>query len=358
MKNILLAISGLTPQIVTETFYVLTVVEKVKIDEIYILTTQRGKAVLEGKDDGNNTPKTSFRKELKELCNNNNIEHPKFSIKKNVLLAQEESTSMYDVKTDKENILFPNKAAEIIKKITRNENTTIFASLSGGRKSMAAHLALVMSLFARQQDKLFHIITDEKYEFKNFYPKTVQEANALILAEIPFVKLRCINHPILKGNDVYYKIVANTQEHLKFLSENAKLVIHIKQRTISYKENSLHFTPTEIGIYTLFAEKKIAENAGYETNEISQKNFALKLKLVITDNYNYYIDSKDTKHWSVTGVLPDYFLSIKSKINAKIKSLCKNYNVDEQFIIGSYRNWGNTYYSIKAPANKLGVNYE
>ncbi len=154
MKNILIAISGLTPQIVTETLFVLTIQQGIKIDEIYVITTQRGKTVLKGKDKAPNTPNSALGMEIKNLCKKYKITPPKFSIKKNVIVAEEESLELYDIKTDKDNSLFPNKTAELIKKISQMEDTVIHASLSGGRKSMSDHLALVISLFARSQDKL------------------------------------------------------------------------------------------------------------------------------------------------------------------------------------------------------------
>ncbi|RMG40951.1 MAG: hypothetical protein D6732_02930, partial [Methanobacteriota archaeon] len=42
-RNIFLAVSGLTPQIITETFYILTVIQKINIQEIVIITTSKGK---------------------------------------------------------------------------------------------------------------------------------------------------------------------------------------------------------------------------------------------------------------------------------------------------------------------------
>ncbi|GEM_PF-921447 len=364
MKNILLAISGLTPQIVTEMLYALSIQKGIKIDEIYIITTKRGLEVLQGKDKDEKTPVTPLRKEINELCTTYGIKKPKFNIKKNVIVAEMESLKLYDIKTDKENKLFPNKLAEVLKTLTADENNIIHASLSGGRKSMSAHLALVMSLFARSQDKLYHVLTDEKYEFKNFYPKDNEEERALVVAEIPFVRLRCINDPLLKEDISYSDLVEKTQKKLRYLTENAKLVVELKKQLVRYKDKAVKLTPMEIGLYTTFVQEKINTGGGIEKYKlIYSKKFAKELEQFLSENFNMVFDktgnkSESNKHWTEEGIEEKYFLSLKSKINGKIKNLFDDMELAEEFMISTKGGYGYADYYIKAPKNKLGINYE
>lgn len=358
MKNILLAISGLTPQIVTEMLYALSIKKNIIIDEIFIVTTKRGKMVLEGKDKSTSASKTTIKNEIKNLCSYYKINQPKFNLSTNVIIAEEESIELFDIKTDKENRLFPNKLAILIKRLTANSSTNIHASLSGGRKSMSAHLALVMSLFARSQDKLYHVLTDEKFEFKNFYPKTREEENALTVAEIPFVRLRCINDPLLKEEISYSKLVAKTQEKLRFLTEDAKLIIELKKQTIRYKDKSVQLTTTEIAFYSKFVITKINLNKGIKKSEIQSNEFASELSQFLKEHFNYYIDERDKKHWSRKGLEDKYFLSIKSKINKKIEQLLTGEDIASEFVISTNKIYGDSSYIINAPKDKLGINYE
>ncbi len=359
MKNILLAISGLTPQIVTETFFALTVKNNIIIDEIFIVTTQRGKTVIEGKDKSNKTPNVALKKEIINLCKDLEIKVPKFNINKHVIVAEEESKELYDIKTDKENKLFPNKIAEIIKSIAEDNNTTIYASLSGGRKSMSAHLALALSLFARPQDKLYHVITDEQFEFNNFYPKSRKEERALVLAEIPFVKLRSLNAPILKSDLSYSQIVSKTQNRLKFLTENLKLIIDVADRKIVYGDKQVNLEPMEIALYLKFVERKISKQTGYKISEINrEKKFANELGEFLTENYNQHFDKNDKKHWHQKGIDAETFRTKRSKINKKLEKLFSDNDTLQEFKIASKRAWGDTVYIINAPKDKLGVNYE
>ncbi|PIQ10826.1 MAG: TIGR02584 family CRISPR-associated protein [Ignavibacteriales bacterium CG18_big_fil_WC_8_21_14_2_50_31_20] len=357
MKNILVAISGLTPQIVTETLFALTTQKNIVIDELFILTTQRGKLVLLGKDKSPKTPNVSFLSQLKELCSVNNVKLPNFNSNKNLIVANEETIELFDIKTDSENILFPNKTAELIKKLTANQNSIIHASISGGRKSMSAHLALVMSLFARKNDKLYHILTDEKFEFNNFYPKTKEEKEALIIAEIPFVKMRSLNAPILKESLSYSKLVEKAQLRLKLLSDEAKLVIDLRKREIRYKDKSVFFTPIELVIYLTFCEIKIESDKKIGVSELQSKEFAEKLLFKLTEYFNYYYDLKDSHHWSIKGISSEYFRSIRSKINSKLNSILTPEELFE-FQITTERIYGDSSYKIVTPKEKIGINYD
>ena len=192
-KNILVCVSGLTPQIVTETLFCLSVKEKILIDEIYVITTRRGRDVILGLDKHPATPKTALKTEISNLCKKYKLRIPLFNNNdKHIIVAREESIELSDIRSDKDNILFPNKVSLFLRDKTSNAGDIIFCSITGGRKSMSVHIANALSLFARERDRLLHVLTSEKYEFKGFYPLNKKEAAALQLSDIPFVRLRAI----------------------------------------------------------------------------------------------------------------------------------------------------------------------
>ncbi len=356
MKNILLAISGLTPQIVTETIFAIYKKYDIVIDELFIVTTKRGLEVLKGKDKSSKTPKTAFDSQLKKLAKHINIKTPKFNIEKNVIVASEENLEVYDIKTDKHNILFPNKVAELIAKLTEKQDNIIHASLSGGRKSMSAHLALVMSLFARSRDKLYHVITEEKFEFKNFFPQSKEEEKALTIAEVPFVRLRSLNAPLLKDAKSYSDLVEKTQKRLSFITDNAHLIVDLLTKKIAYKENSVELTPMEISIYFQFCDAKISGKGNYGISEINDKKFAEKTKAIMEEYYNQYYDKSNKLHWTNNGLDEAIFRSYRSKINSKLKILFTDEEFNE-FKISSQKVWGATSYFILAPKEKIKIIY-
>jgi len=360
-KNILVCAVGLTPQIVTESLYALSVQQQIIIDEIYVLTTARGKKVLSGKDDAKFTPKVSLSSEIKNLCKAYNLKVPKFSnSSKYVITAKEEAIDLPDIRDDKHNILFPNKAAEFIRKLTSEPSNTLYCSISGGRKTMGVHLASALSIFGREQDKLLHILTEEEFEFKGFYPITEKEKKALVLAEIPFVRLRSLIVPEDKRSKIYdmkfSEIVNHTQEQLEKISDERKLSLNIETKELSFDSNSVTLEPIEFALYHQFVKTKLETAEKISIHKLTSVEFAEKLTSFIESNYEYYYFREEIKNpWWQNGFTPENFRTRRSKINKKINILLKDKKLSELFLIDSNRVYGDSSYFLKAPKSKFKI---
>lgn len=356
MKNILICVSGLTPQIVTETLFCLAVKEKIPIDEIYVLTTKRGRDVILGLDEHPTTPKTPLSKEIKNLCKEYKIKSPKFeNNEKHIIVAKEESIELSDIRSDKDNILFPNKVAAFIREKSFDPSNVLYCSITGGRKSMSVHIANALSIFARENDKLLHVLTKEEHEFKGFYPKTKKEINDLELAEIPFVRLR----PLLSAEDKdqnlfemsFDEIVKRTQNNLKVLSDKNKLIIDIERREIKYKMEKISLEPLEFLFYYFFVDSKERGIDKISINEITSNETKEKFVEYFTEYYKSR-DIKATK-WFKKGFSADEFRTKRSKINNKIKNLVVDPEICDLFIINSEKFYGETKYYIKAEMDRF-----
>lgn len=191
MKNLLICVTGLTPQVVTEALFCLSYKQKIKIDELYAITTSRGRDVILGHDSKVTLP--PLKKEIQRMCQKYKLNVPKFEYNDNhIIVAKEQSIELSDVRDDKHNKLFPNKVCGFLNDKTRNRENILYCLISGGRKSMGVDLAQALSIFGRENDKLLHVLTHEDNEFKGFFPETKSQINDLELAELPFVKLRSI----------------------------------------------------------------------------------------------------------------------------------------------------------------------
>lgn len=356
-KNILICVSGLTPQIVTETLFCLAVKEKTPIDEIYVLTTKRGRDVILGLDEHPATPKTALSKEIKNLCKHYKIKRPKFEENDtHIIVAKEESIELSDIRSDKDNILFPNKVASFIREKTFDTDNVLYCSITGGRKSMSVHLANALSLFARGNDKLLHVLTKEEHEFKGFYPKTKKEIKDLELSEIPFVKLRSLLTTEDKEQNLFSlsfdQIVNKTQNNLKLLSDRNKLILDIERREIKYKTETIVLEPLEFLFYYFFVDSKergiqkinIYDITSNETNERFIEYFS-----------EHYSKSRsiEEKRWYKNGFQPEDFRSKRSKINNKIKKLFSDPDIEDQFIINVDKIYGESKYFIKADIDRF-----
>lgn len=358
MKNILFCITGLTPQIVSESLYCLSVQKKIQIDEIIIITTTKGKNVILGKDKDKFTPKVSLKSEIENLCKKYKIIKPIFEENsKHIIVAQEETAELFDIRSDKQNKLFPNKLAKIIKEKTEDINTVLHCVLSGGRKSMTAHLALVLSLFGREHDKLYHVLTSEKFEFKGFYPITSEEKNALEISEIPFIRLRALLGDKLFSNDNYTDFVEWAQNQVKIIFGN-NIILNINSKEIRYGNKVIKLTPLYFSIYHYFALSNCEGEKFVNINTIKDKKFSLAIKNFITEYYPYYnINDKQKKEWENNGFSETNFRVYITKINNKICEIISDIETAELFKITSLRDYGNTSYCINAGKSRIKISY-
>ena len=355
-KNILICVSGLTPQIVTETLFCLTVKEKVPIDEIYVLTTKRGRDVILGLDEHPATPKTALSKEIKNLCKEYKIKSPKFeNNEKHIIVAKEESIELWDIRSDKDNILFPNKVAAFIREKSFDPSNVLYCSITGGRKSMSVHLANALSIFGRENDKLLHVLTKEEHEFKGFYPKTKKEINDLELAEIPFVRLRSLLSAEDKDQNFFEmsfdEIVKRTQKNLKILSDKNKLILDFERREIKYKTDKVVLEPIEFLFYYFFVDNK--ERGIEKIHKLDITSGETKEKFI--EYFNEYYKSRHIKEskWYEKGFNEEEFRSKRSKINKKIKELLHDSELEDQFIINVDKVYGESKYYIKAEIDRF-----
>ncbi len=359
MKNILICVTGLTPQIVTETFYCLAVQKKIKINELYVLTTLRGKSVILGKDSAPNTPNTRLKDELNNLCSKYKVPKPLFENNdKHIITAKEESIELSDIRTDKQNILFPNKAAEFLREKTSDPDTNIYCSISGGRKTMSVHLAAALSLFGRENDKLLHVLTSEEYEFKGFYPMNKKEDKALELSEIPFIRLRSVIGNEVNLKNTYYEFVKQTQKQLKALTDKTQLILKAENKEGRYGLNSIQLEPIEFAFLFKFIENKLDGNEPLSVGYLADIDFANQVYEFIREKYPYhYFDERKRSPWWKIGFGREAIRSKRSKINKKLSALFDDDITLNQFCIQSIRDYGNTSFFIKADKDKIKLSY-
>ncbi len=358
-NNILICVTGLTPQIVTETLFCLAVKEKIQIDEVYVITTKLGREVILGKDKLPHTPKIPLKTEIANLCSSYKLNKPKFENNDtHIIGAKEESIELNDIRSDKDNILFPNKVCEFIREKTQHPNNVLYCAITGGRKSMSVHLANVVSIFARENDRLVHVLTREEHEFKGFYPTNKKEINDLELADIPFVKLRSLLSHEIKGdklfNQKFDQIVGYTQKQLKFFSEQNKLVLDSEKREISYHHDSISLEPVEFILYYFFVEQKQQRVNKISIHDIISIKTSQKLLEYFHEFFpNYHMNEKIFKKWQQKGLDAGDFRSKRSKINSKVSELIKDADIASQFIIDVERVYSDSKYFIPAPKNRF-----
>jgi CRISPR-associated protein (TIGR02584 family) len=263
-RRILLAVTGLSPQIVTETLYALCVKQTPPWvpDEVHLITSQEGaeRARLDLLDPG----KGQFYAFCRDYPQASGID---FCADYIHTMTRANGTALDDIRTPEDNALAADAIHAKVQSLTADPANELHVSIAGGRKTMGFYLGYCLSMYAREQDKLSHVLVSEPFEgLPDFYfpPKEgvllhlrdgrpIHTDHArVMLAEIPFLRLRQILpsgalHPEQSFSDA----VAATQTHL----EKPVLTLYVDERKLRCGKRELVLPPLRFAFYLWMAER-------------------------------------------------------------------------------------------------------
>ncbi|WP_332403421.1 CRISPR-associated ring nuclease Csm6 [Vibrio metschnikovii] len=221
-QHVLLAVSGMTPQIITETLFGIYRQDPTKVPQrIEVITTQDGRQRLIANLLGPDSP-------LEQLIKDYQLPSIRFTPEDIKVPEGDDGALLNDIKSERDQEIITNFITDHVRQLSQDPNIIIHASLAGGRKTMGFALGYAMSLFGRPEDSLSHVLVSEPYEsIPDFYyptPNTVMRADRdkksqhdlskaqVMLAKIPLVLMReemptsLINEPSLSYTDTVARI--------------------------------------------------------------------------------------------------------------------------------------------------------
>ena len=250
-KRILLAVTGMSPQIVTETLYALCITQRPAFvpTEIHILSTQEGinraRLTLQEPDTGH----------FHRMCSEYGLSGITFDESCLHVIHDADGQALNDIQTPQQNEWAADQITAFVRRFTADNDCALHVSIAGGRKSMGFFMGYAMSLFGRVQDCLSHVLVSSDFEnMTNFYfppvkpvvlhtkdDKPVSTADAkVMLAEIPFVRLRNgLPSNLLSGDSSFSETVQTAQRHLS----NPVLTIDIASRTVHCLDTPIKLEP-------------------------------------------------------------------------------------------------------------------
>jgi CRISPR-associated protein (TIGR02584 family) len=219
---ILLAVTGMSPAILTETLWALAHEQPPIIpDKIRVITTGTGKECIERElfspspDFGGATAWDALRT---LLLRGKQESAPRLLLDEIQTIKVPDAKSgrtkpLDDIRSVQDNEAAADFLLDEVRRITENPDTTLIASMAGGRKTLGALLYACVSLIGRAQDRLTHVLVTEPFEnpalAPRFYfpkqpssvhqirdPKTgnvrkIKSTEARVeLVDVPFVRLR------------------------------------------------------------------------------------------------------------------------------------------------------------------------
>lgn len=266
-RRILLIVTGLTPQVVTETLYALAVQAQEKFipTEIHVISTGEGveRARLSLLD-----PATGF---FFALCKDYGLQGIHFTPENLHIIEDAAGRPLSDIRTPEDNL----RAADFIMHFVRNfcsdVSSMVHVSIAGGRKSMGFFAGYALSLFGRSQDRLSHVLVNDPFEsLPDFYFPPLQgkvlysrhnnkpvhtTAARIMLADIPFVRLRNGMPSKLQDRQIsFHETVEEVQSSLHFVS----LSFDLPNQSVCCGGKSFKLPPLLLAFYLWLARRHIA----------------------------------------------------------------------------------------------------
>ncbi len=265
-RRILVAVTGLSPQIVTETLYALAVAPAQTAfvpTEIHLITTRSGaeKARLALLSDEPGW--------FHHLCQDYALPPINFATRNIHVLADADGNALEDIRSPDDNRRAADGITEIIREFTADPDCALHVSIAGGRKTMGFFLGYALSLYGRPQDKLSHVLVSEPFESSSgfYYPtpasrvlelaggRLADTASAQVtLAELPFVSLRHgLPEALLTGRASYNQTVEAARRGLA----PPELQIDLAARQVRAAGKVFALPPAELALLSVFARRAL-----------------------------------------------------------------------------------------------------
>jgi CRISPR-associated protein (TIGR02584 family) len=266
-RRILLAVTGMSPQIVTETIYALAV--KPPPDqaafvptEIQIITTRVGR---EQAINNLLTPSGGKPGWFHRLCADYALSDINFDESCIHVMPDVSGAPLDDIRTPEDNERAADFITEKVRELTSDTSAALHVSLAGGRKTMGFYMGYALSLFARSQDRLSHVLVSRPYESQPafYYPTPYDDVIHLAdktalntrhaevsLATIPVVSLRHgLPQGLLDGQVSFNATVAAARAVLA----PPELVIDVRSQRIRVGGQVLKPSPAHFAIMAVLA---------------------------------------------------------------------------------------------------------
>lgn len=264
-RRILLSVTGMSPQVITETLYALSVKPNAGAapfvpTEVRLITTTLGfeQATLNLLSD-----QPGWFRRLREDYALPEIHFTTDCIE---VITGADGKPLADIRTPEHNELAADFITRVVRQLTTERDTALHVSIAGGRKTMGFYLGYALSLFARPQDRLSHVLVSHPYESNpDFYyptpyqhilqsrldpPLALDAARAEVsLAEIPFVSLRHGLEGFLEGATDFRATVAAARRALSPPALSLDVLTH----TVTAAGKNVALTPTEFALIAVFA---------------------------------------------------------------------------------------------------------
>lgn len=263
--RILLLVTGLSPQVITETLYALAV----QTDPPWIPTEIRLLTTAEGAERARLALLSERPGWFRQLLADYGLGPIHFDSDCIQVARDAAGQPLADIRDLEDSRRAADQITDLVRRLTADADSALHASIAGGRKTMGYYLGYALSLFGRPQDRLSHVLVSEPFEssWEFFYPapaarvittrdnKLADAAQARVtLAQIPFLRLReGLPKRLIEGVASFGESVAAAQRAL----EPPELVIDLAGQRVRAGGEPIALAPAVLAFYSLMARRRI-----------------------------------------------------------------------------------------------------
>ena len=328
-RRVLLAVTGLTPQIVTETLYALAVAQESPWipTEIRLITTAEG--ALRARLSLLDSKMGHFHALCRDYGLTGKIAFPPGNI---LLIRDAAGAPLSDIRTPEDNTLAADALLAEVRALCADETCALHVSIAGGRKTMGFFLGYALSLFGRAQDRLSHVLVNEPFEsLREFYfppaeprvlhtdeGRPIHTADARVsLAEIPYVRLRDgLPREALAHGAPFAAMVAAAQ----FAVDPPGIRFELGKGRVWCGRQAVELPPALLAWYAWLAECRasgVGEEGFVRHSEVSPERYLALYELVLGRHHPSIDKARQaTRH----GLEPAQFEQKRSKVNRKLSA--------------------------------------
>lgn len=363
-RRILLAVTGLSPQVVTETLHALIRGEPAFVPtEIRLITTREGaeraRLALLSEEPG------WFRR----FCQDFDLPAIAFDEARIQVLTDDQGGILDDIRTPRDNQRAADFITETVRQLTSDPNAALHVSIAGGRKTMGYYLGYALSLYGRPQDRLSHVLVSEPFEssWDFFYPtpyerviqtrdqKLANAADARVtLAEIPFVRLRHgLPERLLEGHASFTEAVNVANRGLG----QPRLTLHLAETAVWADTERVVLGPTEFAVLFWLATRALADTPDVNwTLPEAAEDFIQHARRVIKPASGEFDRLTEALAWRKDDpkALGEYFEPQKSRINRAISNALGE-NAAQRYQIRRTGPRGASRYYLPLPADQIDI---
>ncbi len=380
IKEIGIFAVGMTPQIITETIFALAgeAVPPVTLEEVHVITTTTGKRRLrERLLESGIWQEFLAEYELPPIRLDDETIH---------VVTDPAGTPLEDLRGCDDNEAMGDLICRIVEKFASRPRTRLHGSIAGGRKTMSYYLGSAFQLYARPEDRLYHVLVTPEFESHPdfFYiprkhrvlekrdgcGKVIGRLNTrdarIDLADLPFVRLR---RQIPLAMKSFRELVAEGQEEIDTAYRPEKLSVNLQEHSVQVGEEIIDLVPMQLLIYFYLLREKV-QSCRYPDqpycfdctdcfptiNELSLPETAQEMLLIyrrMFDPLSARVDRFQEKHGK-DGLDPGVIRQNISKLNRIVREHFRDDRKASHYVIDSVGGYGSRRYGIRLEKGKIG----